>query len=58
MHAELDLVALRIVVAGREPMTVLLEKSVGQRRKDFLRWINRQIGFFDAGDSGLADIEY
>ena len=57
VHAELDLARGRIVVVGRQPVRVLGELRLGHRRENIRHRIDRQIGFLDAGDGGLADLE-
>ena len=57
MHAQFDLARGRIVVMRAEPVGVLGELRLGHRRENIRYRINRQIGFLDAGDGGVADLE-
>src|SRR5580704_14261739 len=57
MDAQQQLVAARIVMIWRKPMHMLAEQRVGQVGKNVRRGIDRQVGFLDAGDGCIADLE-
>src|SRR5262249_1216035 len=55
VHAQLDLAARRLVVVRCGPVFILARDIVGEFRKDFLRVVDREIGFLDAGYGCVAD---